>query len=225
MKARLLRRVPLFKSLSDGDLERILNLTNFKKYSRDDVILFESEEGSLLFIIAKGSVKISRISDKGKEVILAILRSGDFFGELSLLDNQKRSANVIAIEDSELLVLRREDFLDIIKKHPLITISLLRELAKRIRSSDFQIKSLSLMNSTGKVAATIYQLVSDWEKNKEGRVEIKNLPSQQNLAGMSGTSRETISRVLRDFAKNGLIERSGKDLIINDMRQFQEMFK
>ena len=225
MKSYLLKKVPLFSTLEEEELEKVLRLTNLRKYSKGNLILMESEEGSSLFIISRGSVKISRISDDGKEVILAILRNGDFFGEMSLLDGLSRSANVTAIEDSELLILRREDFLNLIKEYPEITISLLKELAKRLRKSDSQIESLSLMNATGKVASAILQLIDYSDDNLKGPAEIKNLPSQQNLASMAGTSRETISRVLQNFIKEGLIKKEGKKLIINDLKKFREKFK
>jgi len=214
----------LFSSLSNEELEKVVALTNVCKYKKDDLILLELEEGNSLFIIAKGSVKISRMSDSGKEVILAILGTGDFFGELSLMDGLARSANVTAIEDSEVLVLRRDDFLELIKEYPEITISLLKELAKRIRKSDAQIKSLSLLDANGKVASALLQLIGGTGTIVNNSAIIRKLPSQQNLASMAGTSRETISRVMRNFIKNGYIKREGKKVTIINLKKFQEKF-
>jgi len=224
MKAYLLKKVPLFSSLNNEELEKIIALTKFAKFQKNNLILMESEEGNSLFMISKGSVKISRISDNGREVILAILREGDFFGEMSLLDGLARSANVTAIEDSELLTLNRDDFLNVIQRFPQITVILLKELAKRIRKSGSQIKSLSLLNSNGKVASTLLQLVVEGDIKEDGRAIINKIPSQQNLANMAGLSRETFSRVMHNFIRDGHLQKEGRKLTINNLRKFQESF-
>jgi CRP-like cAMP-binding protein len=176
-------------------------------------------------VIVNGKVKISRVSDDGKEVILTILGESDFFGEMAILDGLTRSANVTAIEDSELFIIQRNDFLELLKMHPEVTISLLQELTQRLRAADMKIKSLSLKDAEGKVATVILQLADDLGRIKQGAVEIEKLPYQHDLANMAGTSRETISRTLHSFAKKGLIEIDGSKLRIPDYERFKEIFK
>jgi len=188
------------------------------------VILLENETGSALFVIIDGKVKVSRTSDDGREVILTILSDFDFFGEMAILDGQNRSANVTAIEDTELFLIQRSDFLDLLYNHPEVSISLLSELTKRLRGADMKIKSLSLKDAEGKVATVILQLADDIGKIKQGVVEIDKLPFQHDLANMAGTSRETISRTLHTFAKKGLIELEGTKLRIINYAKFKEMF-
>ena len=158
MEVNLLKGIPLFSELSDKDLEKITQVASKQRYHKDNLILIEEEIGSTMFVILDGRVKISRISDDGREVILSILSEGDFFGEMSLLDGQTRSANVTAIDESELMVIRREDFLQMLRDYPQIAINLLKELAQRIRKSDEHIKSLSLQDATGRVASTLLRL-------------------------------------------------------------------
>lgn len=224
MEVNLLKKVPLFHSLKENELEKIARLTSLHSYNKDSIILMEAETGNSLFIINKGSVKISRVSDEGKEVILAILREGDFFGELSLLDGETRSANVTTIEDSELLILKREDFYNLLNKHPELSILLLKELAKRIRMSDTQIKSLSLLDAVGRVASTIIQLYEAKGTIKEGKMLIEKLPSQQNMANMAGTSRETVSRALNIFIKEGYISKKGNKIIIEKFKKLKDLY-
>jgi CRP/FNR family cyclic AMP-dependent transcriptional regulator len=224
MDITLLKSIPLFSELKDEDLREISKVSIRQEFKKDNMILIEEEIGSTMFILLSGRAKISRISDEGREVILSILSEGDFFGEMSLLDGQTRSANVVTLEDSDILIIRRENFLKMLHDYPQIAINLLKELAHRLRRSDAQIKSLSLQNATGKVANTLLRIADDSGKIRKGQVEIPHLPPQQDLANMAGTSRETISRVLKSLSKKGYLRREGTRLIILDYENFRNDF-
>jgi len=224
MDIHLLKKVPIFSNLDDDDLMKIRKLCVTQHYEKDRLILIEEETGTTLFLIQKGRVKVSRISEDGREVILSILGPGGFFGELALIDGKTRSASVTAIEDSEALLLHRREFLALLGDYPQIAISLLKELAARIRKSDTQIKSLSLQDAMGRVASTLIMLAEDSGKIRQGRVIISRIPLQQDLANMAGTSRETISRVFRWLEDEGLIEREGRKISIPDYSKFKKMF-
>ena len=219
-----LKYVPIFADLDDETLDKIFKLGKTRSYDKDTVILMEHETGSALFVIVSGKVKVFRVSDDGREVILSILSEADFFGEMAILDGLTRSANVTAIEDSDILIIQRSDFLDLLYKHPEVSVSLLQELTKRLRAADMKIKSLSLKDAEGKVATVILQLADDIGKIRQGIVEIEKLPYQHDLANMAGTSRETISRTLHSFAKRGLIELDGNKLRIPNYEKFKELF-
>ncbi len=216
--------VPLFENLEDETIEKISKLGKRKTFLKDAVILQEHEIGNALFVIISGKVKVSRESDDGREVILTILNTHDFFGEMAILDGLQRSATVTAQEDTELFIISRNDFLDLLYSHPEISISLLQELTKRLRAADMKIKSLSLKDAEGKVATVILQIADEMGKIRQGVVEIEKLPYQHDLANMAGTSRETISRTLHSFAKKGLIELDGSKLRIPHYEKFKEMY-
>jgi len=219
-----LKSVPIFSELDAERLKQISLLGSRKFYKKDSTILHERETGSALFVIISGKVKVSRESDDNKEVILTILNESDFFGEMAILDGLSRSASVIAIEDTELFLIQRTDFLDLLQEHPEISVALLQELTGRLRASDLRIKSLSLRDAEGKVASVIIQLADDIGKIKQGKVEIEKLPFQHDLANMAGTSRETISRTLHTFSKRGLIELEGTRLTISNYEKFKELY-
>jgi CRP-like cAMP-binding protein len=219
-----LRLIPLFSELSESDLEEISRFTVKQMYKKDNMVLIEEEVGSTMFVILNGRVKISRISDEGREVILSILVDGDFFGEMSILDGQTRSANAVTLEDTELLIIRRENFLQMLHDYPQVAINLLKELAHRLRRSDSQIKSLSLQNALGKVASTLLRIADDSGIIKHGQVVIAHLPPQQDLANMAGTSRETISRVIKSLNLLGYVDKEGSKLIIKDYERFRQDF-
>ena len=216
--------VPIFSDLPQETLAIIEKIGSAKVYRKGDVVLMEEEAGTALFVIVKGKVKVARASNDGREVILTILSDSDFFGEMAILDGLTRSATVTAIEESELFLIQRNDFLNLLREFPEISISLLQELTKRLRAADAKIKALSLKDSEGKVATVILQLADDVGKIKHGKVEIEKLPLQKDLANMAGTSRETISRTLHSFAKKGLIELDGSKLSIMDYEKFKEKF-
>jgi CRP-like cAMP-binding protein len=216
--------VPIFADLDKQTFEKIANLGKRKIYEKDNVILLEEDTASALFVIIKGKVKVARTSTDGREVILSILGESDFFGEMAILDGLNRSATVTAIEESELFIIQRNDFIDLLKNHPEVSISLLQELTGRLRSADIKIKALSLKDAEGKVATVILQIADDVGKIRYGVVEIEKLPLQQDLANMAGTSRETISRTLHTFAKKNLIELDGSKLRILDYEKFKENY-
>jgi len=216
--------VPIFSDLNDQTISKIEKIGTLKVYLKHQVILQEEETGTALFIIKNGKVKVSRQSSDGREVILTILSESDFFGEMAILDGLTRSATVTAIEDSELFLIQRSDFLNLLHEYPETSVALLQELTKRLRSADAKIKALSLKDAEGKVATVILQLADDIGKIKHGRVEIEKLPLKQDLANMAGTSRETISRTLHSFAKKKLVELEGSKLSIVDYEKFKEKF-
>jgi len=223
-KLSLLQSVPIFSELSRSDLNKIAERMVQRAYTKGQMILLEDDLGQTFFVIAEGSVKITRLSDAGREVILAMLGESDFFGEMSLLDGAGRSANVVALEASEVLTLARNDFLDILQQYPKISISLLEELTQRIRKSDQQIESLSLSDVEQRIGITLIRLAEELGTIKQGSVKIKNLPYQQDIANMAGTSRETVSRTFKLLEEKGLVTREGRKLTIYNFNQFTKTF-
>jgi CRP/FNR family transcriptional regulator, cyclic AMP receptor protein len=219
-----LQFVPIFAELPAEVLAKIEKIGTKRKYNKEEPILLEEDFGNALFVILSGKVKVSRSSNDGREVILTILGESDFFGEMAILDGLARSANVIAIEESEVFLIQRNDFLELLQDHPEISIILLQELTSRLRNADMKIKALSLKDAEGKVATVLLQIAEYSGKIKSGVVEISQLPIQQDLANMAGTSRETISRTLHSFAKRGFVELDGNKLRIINFEEFKENF-
>ena len=219
-----LKNVPIFADLSSSDLEKISNKMISRNYNKGQVIILEESKGETFFVIKTGEVKVTKLSDDGREVILAILGESDFFGEMSLLDGEGRSANIVANEDSAVLTLSRNDFLSCLESYPKIAISLLEELAVRLRKSDKHIESLSLSDSEHRIGITIARLAEEIGTIKKGVVSIKKLPFQQDIANMAGTSRETVSRTIKLFEDKKILTRNGRALTIFDFNSFKKSF-
>ena len=219
-----LKNVPIFADLSSSDLEKISNKMILRNYNKGQVILLEESKGETFFVIKTGEVKVTKLSDDGREVILAILGESDFFGEMSLLDGEGRSANIVANEDSTALTLSRNNFLSCLESYPKIAISLLEELAVRLRKSDKHIESLSLSDSEHRIGITIARLAEEIGTIKKGVVSIKKLPFQQDIANMAGTSRETVSGTIKLFEDKKILTRNGRALTIFDFNSFKKSF-
>ena len=219
-----LRNVPIFTDLTDSDLTKIASKMVPRVYEKGQMILLEESMGETFFIITQGAVKVTRLSADGREVILAILGESDFFGEMSLLDGEGRSANIVANEDAKVLTLSRNDFLDCLESYPKIAIALLEELATRLRKSDQQIESLSLSDSEHRIGITLNRLAAELGTIKQGHVTVKTLPYQQDIANMAGTSRETVSRTLKLLEDKKLVRREKRNLTIYNYDAFRQAF-
>lgn len=223
-KIELLQSVALFWDLSEEELGYISEKMIARHYESGKFIFLEDSEGEQCFFVVQGSVKVTRLSKDGREVILAMLNEGEFFGEMALLDGESRSANVIALEETEVLTLNRGDFLVVLHDYPQIAIQLLKEMADRLRKSDRQIASLSLSDAEKRIALCIIRFADEQGIIKRGQVSIPKMPIQQDIANMAGTSRETVSRAINLLEKEHYIKRQGRELLILDYKQFIKEF-
>ena len=224
MIKEFLESVNLFYDVKEDIIKDIAPLCKIKNYPKNSMIILEEEYGDQLFLVKNGTVKITRVNDEGKEVILALLGVGDFFGEMAILDGKSRSANALAQEKCEVVAINREDFLSILKDNFQISMNLLEELAVRLRKSDQQIEALSLSDAEHRIGVSLLNIAEDMGVIKNGVVTIPNLPYQQDIANMAGTSRETVSRVLKMFEDRMLISKTGHTLKISDYKFFKRIF-
>jgi CRP/FNR family cyclic AMP-dependent transcriptional regulator len=217
-----LRSVPLFSRLGEASLDAILRLTRRKRFRKDEVIFHEKEVGDTLFVILHGRVKVAIFGDDGKEVTLSVLAEGDSFGEMSLLDSEPRSATVMAEEDCELLSLQRDDFMRGLEQDPGMSASLIQILATRLRKANHQISTLALLDVYGRVARVIQEIAEEEGKRlKDGRVVMRR-PTHVDIAHRIGSSRETVTRMMRDLEENGHIETQGREIFLRP--DFQKLF-
>ena len=156
-------------------------------------------------------------------MILAFLEEGEVFGELAAFDGHPRSANVRAQDECIVLCISRVDFIDLISKNSKIAIALLRELSTRIRHLDQQIMSLSLFDSKHRIANSIFQIAERKGMILDGEVVIKGFPTQQEIANMTGNSRETVTRILKSFKDQGFLYTKGRKLVIPDFESFKRL--
>jgi len=201
----------LFGGLDQIELQRFGELTREKFYPRGSVNLFENDPGDSLFVVRQGRVKVVLIGEDGREVILGVLGVGEHFGELSLIDDRPRSAHVIAMDDSHLLVLRREDFRKRVESSPAVAWSLLTEMSRRLRRADEKIGGLVLLDVPGRIARLLLDLAAE-----TGGDTIEKALTHQTIAQMIGASRETVSRAMKDFQDANWVTVERRRITISD---------
>jgi len=211
----LFRLVSIFSDLDAASAAALERLASRRTFEEGAVIVSEAETGESLYVLARGKVKVVLHGESGREVILSIFKTpGDFFGEMSLLDDEPRSASVIAAETSTLLILSRHDFQAHLQTHPRTALGILTELSRRLRRADAIIGDLALLDVFGRLAAKLRELAEvEGEETEEG-ILIRQRPTQAEIASMIGTSRETVSRALSELSRRGDIVMSGKRLLI-----------
>jgi CRP/FNR family cyclic AMP-dependent transcriptional regulator len=209
--ADFLATVPLFRSLGAAEVAAFATLVREKSYPKGSVILFEDDPGDSLFVVREGRVKVVLVAEDGREVILGILGIGEHFGELSLIDDQPRSAHVVAMEESSLLVLRREDFRKRVEQNPAVAWALLTELSRRLRRADDKIGSLVLLDVPGRIARMILDAATEG-----GSEHIDKPLTHQTIAHVIGASRETVSRAMREFVEAGWISTEKRRIRVTD---------
>jgi CRP-like cAMP-binding protein len=210
----VLRRVPLFQQVAEEHVRALAQLVRERSYPRGSVILSQGDPGEALFLIRSGQVKVSVLSEDGREVILSVLGAASFFGEMALVDDEPRSAHVIAMSDTVLLQLRREDFRSRIRGSPELAIALLRELSRRLRRADDTIASLMLLDVNGRVAHLLLELAR--EEGGDSGNRITRRLTHAAIGQMVGASRETVSRTMRNLVLRNVIAVSRREISLLD---------
>ena len=208
----LLRNVPLFSVLPEGQLALLTSLVGRKSFPRGTTIISAGDTTDSLFVIISGRLKVMMSDDEGREVILAMLNPGEFFGEMGLIDDHPRSATVVALEACELLSLSKRDFKKCLQDNFELAMTVMRGLVRRLREADKKIGSLALMDVYGRVA----RLLLEMAENVEGQKIVTRKLAKQDIAKMIGASREMVSRVMKDLQEGGYIEARGNTILIRD---------
>jgi CRP/FNR family cyclic AMP-dependent transcriptional regulator len=212
--ASTLSEIPLFSQLRESDIDRLATVTQERSYPKNSLIVFADDPGDALYVVLSGQVKIVLGAEDGREVILSVRGAGEFFGEMSLIDDEPGEAHVIAMENSKLLVLRRDDFNRCLREMPEIATGLLRALCKRLRQADSMIGGLVLLDVPGRVARLLLEMADKFDGEN-----IRQRLTHHMIAQMIGSSRETVSRTMRDFASQGIIEIARKTVTIPNRRE------
>ncbi|HLF96636.1 MAG TPA: Crp/Fnr family transcriptional regulator [Methylococcaceae bacterium] len=197
----MLENVSMFAGLAPEDLERLESGAQKHTYRRGAIILSQGELSDSLYVVLSGRFKAYMANEDGREVLLDFLAPGDAFGELSLLDGEPRSASVMAVETSQLAVLPRRHFLECAQSTPAIPVALLQALARRTRGLAGMVGNLALMDVYGRVASALLGLAKEEVEGRRATPAI----THQELASMTGASREMVTRILNDLKRGGYI--------------------
>jgi CRP/FNR family cyclic AMP-dependent transcriptional regulator len=215
---QILKGVPLFSAFSDAQIGQLMSCVQHRSFPRNAFILRAGEETDALYIILSGRVKLLIPDEEGHEVILSIMGSHEFFGEMGLLDDQPRSASAETLEACEMLRVSKAGFTGLLKDNFELAMLIIRNLVRRMREADRKIESLALIDVYGRVA----RLLIDQAQNVDGKWVVERAPAKQEMARMIGASREMVSRVVKDLHQKGLIRSEKRRIYVLDKVSMQK---
>lgn len=221
--AELLRESSaLFAALDNATLDALLGLAAPRHIKARQTVCRKGEHGDELFIILRGKLKVCTASDDGREAILAILEDGDVSGEMSIIDGHPRSADVVAVQDTDMLVIHRRQFLPFLEAHPNATIALLTALIQRLRGTDALVEDMHFLDIRTRLAKTLIRLARDHGRTTAGggvRIDLKL--SQEDLGNLVGATRESINKQMRAWVEEGILEVGQTSIIVRRSPELQ----
>ena len=206
----MLEKILLFEGIQKESIANLEKRLKPRSYGKGKTIIHQDDEGDAMYFIISGRLKVVSTIEDGKEALLDFLHDGDYFGELSLFDQESRSASVIAVEDSVLIRISRAELLGFLERHPEANLILLRSLAKRIRGITTNLSSLAQLDVYGRIARVLLQEAVD----EHGELVTPRM-TQQDIGEMVGASREMVSKILKDLRIGGYISIQDKRIRIH----------
>ncbi|MBU4539556.1 MAG: Crp/Fnr family transcriptional regulator [Bacteroidetes bacterium] len=201
----IIKQIPIFKTLSDSDLNDLVDSLRLKPLKQGQTLFWKGDEGTALYIVKKGTIKIVLPSTEGDEIIVTMFSEGDFFGEMALLDGEPRSADAVAIEPSEVFILSRANFLSFLQANVDAIKSILSLLSKRLRRTDDMLEDTCFLNVSARLIKKLIDLAESHGRTKGSEVLIDLSLTQKELGDMVGATRESINKELKSLRKQGLI--------------------
>lgn len=214
--------IELLAGLTDDEVRALEQKCVWRIFRAGEQIFDRDSESRSIMFVVRGEVQVVNYSLSGREVAYAVVRAGGYFGELSAIDDEPRSASVVAIEDCLLAALGSEIFNDILQRHASVAVHVLRRLARIIRNCDDRIMDLSTLGAMQRVYRHLLRLAEP-DPVSVGSWSIYPLPTQHSIAGEAGTTRETVARAFSQLAAAGIVERKGRTLYIRDKNMLERL--
>ena len=208
----MLHKVYMFSELAPADTDKLTAHCQTRTYPANAILITEGDQTDSLYVIVEGEVKVFANDNTGKEVILNILGPGEYFGEIALVDDQPRSASVMTISPTKVMIISKGNFKRCLEENPDMSFNLIRALTKQVRALTDSVKNLALMDVYGRVAHTLLDLADEID----GKQVIEQKLTHQDIANMVGASREMVSRILKDLSTGGYITVDKKHITINE---------
>ncbi len=207
----------LFRGAPDAALSALAEQGRRRTVRKGEAVFSVGDEGHGLFVVLSGRVLLSRVTSEGKEIALAAVEAGGIFGELSLLDGGERSADAVAVEAGELFVLDRAGFLEAIGRHPGLAMSVLAELSRRIRATNRLVESVSFLELGPRLARLLLILSARVDPDADGLLVLGARYTQGELAKRIAASRESVSKQIAQWQREGVLELVGGRIAIRDI--------
>lgn len=203
----LFEEFALAKKLSDKELDALLDVASLKSYVKKEVVFFPEDDADKIYIIKSGKIKISKYSEIGKELILAIYNHGDVFGEHSIVSANKRDELAECLEDSEIYSIKTQDFLAITKKNSAFTLSIAELIAVRLKKIQKRLEALYFKNTEERIKSFIRDMADEHGRKliTGDEIEIKLNLKHEDIAKLTATTRQSVTTILSQLEKDGVI--------------------
>lgn len=225
MPVSFIKQISLFAPLSPSEQEGLASLLRKRSIRNGDFLFHKGDEGTALYIIYKGLIKIAVPTKRGDEVTLAMLTDGDFFGEMALLDDMPRSANAMALEDTQLYVLNRTDFLAFLFQNEHAVRTIIQALSLRLRKTDDMVAEVCFLNVSSRLAKRLVDLVESRHQAEKGDERYNLHLTQKQLASLIGVSRETINKELKILRQKGIVTTARNTITVHDLERLKHRIK
>jgi CRP/FNR family transcriptional regulator len=212
----LLHRVPVFSALGDEELVRVAEVTVPRRFGAGEVVFREGDESDTCYVVRSGHVRAIREHPDGRSITLARFGPGDIFGELAMFDNERRSATIEAIEQTEAIAILGGDMRRLLREHPDIAVKLIAALGRRLRETNERLTRQSFQTVQSRVAAVLAQLVAAERAEGAAEGDVLITSTQADLAQLAGSSRESASRFLAVLERAGIITQGRGKLVVHD---------
>lgn len=209
-----LRRTDVFGALDDSALEMLARRMRRRRYDAGAVVFAKGDPGTGLLVLTEGEIKISVETATGEEIILNLLRPGEAFGELALLDGLPRSATAVALSDSQVLTLQREDFVDVLQSNPQIALAMLGGLATIIRRMNDKLVDVAMLDVSGRMAKALLELAERWGQPTANGIRLERPVSVEELAALTGLHRTEVARQLARYEADVLRVEDGRYILL-----------
>jgi CRP/FNR family cyclic AMP-dependent transcriptional regulator len=218
-----LRRIPLFRDFTDEQLSQVLATVTDRRFAKHQFVVREGEPGDTFFVIAAGSVAVCRVGPDGRETILSILKEGDFFGEMSMFDSSLRSASIKTLTDVEVGAVRQADFMALIDRSPQIGKLLVIELSERLRAANALIAATTSQDIRARLASLLLNLAEQFGEPVDNGTRITLRLTNQEMANMIGTTRETVNRTLNKFWDDRLVDMRTAHVVVTEPEKLRSL--
>ncbi len=209
-----LQKTNLFKEMSSEEMKEVDRITVEESVKKKSAIFFPGDPSQKVYILKEGHIKISRVSEEGREVTLALLEPGDIFGELEVLQDSPRDTLAEALDDSRLCVIQKAQFLSMIKRKPEYSFRLIKLIGFRLKKIENRIEDLVFRDVHSRVALLLLQFSKDYGRATPEGIHIEIKVTHQEIANLIGSIRETVSTILGEFKKESLITFEGRNILV-----------
>ena len=214
---QVLRSSRLFARLADSELDAVLAHAAVARYKEGDRIFAKGDPGNSMMAVLKGRVMISSPSADGRQVVLTVMRDGEVFGEIALLDGGERTADATAMTDCELLVVPRRSLMTLLERRPDLCIGLLHVLCERLRRTNEQVEDLAFLDLEARIAKALLRLAEENNGAERPGRPLGIRISQRALGELVGGSRESVNKHLQDWKRSGIIAVEKGSIVIRDL--------